>query len=272
MTPFNQVTLNTVRKPPNMSNIIPFNFESHNIRVTQDDNGEPWFVAKDICEVLEYANPHKAVADHVDGDDLTKREVIDELGRPQKTNHINESGVYALIFGSKKESAKRFKRWVTAEVLPSIRKTGSYTAPKPKAQRARLPDEVKALLMIGKAVAQVPGVNPNLAMAYTLDAIEKTTGMAMRDVSRALPSVDINNAATLSPTTIGEKLGMSGTAINKKLADLGFQKKDAKGYWTLTDSGLNFGELKNFHKNGHSGYQILWKESIIDRLKTKEYA
>lgn len=146
-----------------MSTIIPFNFESHNIRAIKDNNGEPWFNAKDICEVLEYANPHDAIANHIHEDDLAKIEVIDSLGRPQKTNHINESGVYALIFGSKKESAKRFKRWVTSEVLPSIRKTGSYTAPKPKAQRAKLPDEVKALLMIGKAVAQVPGVNPNLA-------------------------------------------------------------------------------------------------------------
>ena len=85
--------------------------------------GERYF-----CAALELTNPHKALADHVDTDDLTQREVTDNLGRKQLTNHVNESGLYALIFGSRKESAKRFKRWVTSEVLPAIRKDGYYVA------------------------------------------------------------------------------------------------------------------------------------------------
>ena len=112
-----------------MSAIIPFQFDAHAVRVQVDDLGLPWFNANDVCSALEFANPHKAVADHVDADDLTKREVIDTLGRQQRANFINESGLYTLILGSTKEAAKRFKRWVTSEVLPAIRKTGSYAAP-----------------------------------------------------------------------------------------------------------------------------------------------
>jgi hypothetical protein len=83
-------------------------------------------VANDVCGALELVNPHDALVKHVDADDLAKREVADNLGRKQLTNHVNESGLYALIFGSRKQSAKLFKRWVTSEVLPAIRKNGQY--------------------------------------------------------------------------------------------------------------------------------------------------
>ena len=87
---------------------------------------EPLFCASDVCKALGFSNPWKAVGDHVDDDDLTKREVIDSQGRKQNTNFISESGLYALIFGSKLPQAKDFKRWVTSEVLPSIRQDGGY--------------------------------------------------------------------------------------------------------------------------------------------------
>ena len=92
-------------------------------------DGEPWFVGKDIAEALGYSNPRKALADHVDEEDkgVTKR---DTLGGPQEMTIINESGVYALVFGSKLPGAKRFKHWVTSEILPTIRKTGGYQMPK----------------------------------------------------------------------------------------------------------------------------------------------
>ena len=111
-----------------MSAIIPFQFEAHAVRVQVDDAGLPWFNASDVCDALEMGNPSQAIKSHVDADDLQKLEVIDNLGRTQQTNHVNESGLYALIFGSRKESAKRFKRWVTSEVLPAIRKDGYYVA------------------------------------------------------------------------------------------------------------------------------------------------
>ncbi len=99
--------------------------ETRNIRVAIDQ-GEPWFCANDVCEVLEHSNPRKAIDDHCDEDDVTKRDVIDALGRTQQTNFISEAGVYSLILGSEKPEAKAFKRWVTHEVLPQIRKVGFY--------------------------------------------------------------------------------------------------------------------------------------------------
>lgn len=89
---------------------------------------EPLFCAADICRALGYTNGRKAIADHCEEDDVTKRDIIDNLGRTQSASFVNESGLYALIFGSKLENAKQFKKWVTSEVLPAIRKTGSYTA------------------------------------------------------------------------------------------------------------------------------------------------
>lgn len=101
--------------------------ETRNIRVAID-NGEPWFCANDVCDAIGHSNPRKAVDDHCDVDDVTKRDVIDALGRPQQTNFISEAGVYCLILGSEKPEAKAFKRWLTREVLPQIRKVGFYGA------------------------------------------------------------------------------------------------------------------------------------------------
>ena len=110
-----------------MTKLAVFSFGNHEIRTVTDEHGEAWFVANDICAALELTNPRKALADHVDSDDVTQSDTLTPGGL-QKLNHVNESGLYALIFGSRKESAKRFKRWVTSEVLPAIRKNGYYAA------------------------------------------------------------------------------------------------------------------------------------------------
>ncbi len=101
-----------------------WNYESSEIRTIEKD-GEPWFVGKDVATILEYSNPRKALADHVDAEDkgVTK---CDTLGGVQNLTIINESGLYSLVLSSKLPSAKKFKRWVTNEVLPSIRKHGAY--------------------------------------------------------------------------------------------------------------------------------------------------
>lgn len=92
---------------------------------TAEINGDAYFVGKDVAEILGYSNPRKAIADHIDDEDkgVTK---CDTLGGIQELVIINESGLYSLIFSSKLPNAKRFKHWVTSEVLPSIRKTGGY--------------------------------------------------------------------------------------------------------------------------------------------------
>ncbi len=113
----------------------PLTFEDKPLRIIMDEQGNPWFNANDVCMQLEFGNPYQAIASHVDPEDLQKLEVLTAGGK-QPTNHINESGLYTMIFGSTKPEAKRFKRWVTSEVLPSIRKTGQYQHPQtpPSAQ------------------------------------------------------------------------------------------------------------------------------------------
>lgn len=110
------------------SNLTVFESKQFGTIRTVLRNNEPWFVANDIALALGYQKARNAIAQHVDKDDALKQGVIDNLGRQQKTTIINESGLYALIFGSKLETAKQFKHWVTSEVLPSIRKTGRYEA------------------------------------------------------------------------------------------------------------------------------------------------
>ena len=117
-----------------MAKLATFNFGNQEIRTATDEHGETWFVANDICAALGLTNPHKALADHVDSEDLTRRDTLTPGGN-QQLNHVNESGLYALIFGSRKPEAKRFKRWVTSEVLPAIRKDGYYAAKPPAQQR-----------------------------------------------------------------------------------------------------------------------------------------
>lgn len=94
---------------------------------TADINGVPYFVGKDVAEILGYSNTRKALLDHVDEEDKTDGVTIrDSIGREQAPVLINESGLYSLILSSKLPTAKKFKRWVTSEVLPAIRKTGGY--------------------------------------------------------------------------------------------------------------------------------------------------
>ena len=103
------------------------NDEFGKVRTLMIDN-EPWFVGKDVAEVLGYTNPSKALSDHVDTEDKLNNETLLSLGQ-RGGWLINESGLYSLILSSKLPSAKKFKRWVTSEVLPAIRKTGSYNLP-----------------------------------------------------------------------------------------------------------------------------------------------
>lgn len=110
-----------------MSNTLAFTFEESSFTILGDVLN-PLFIAQQVCKILGYAKPQNAVAQHCDPEDVTKVEMLDRLNRKQLVNCVNESGLYALIFGSKLPKAKQFKRWVTNEVLPTIRKQGCYAA------------------------------------------------------------------------------------------------------------------------------------------------
>lgn len=103
-------------------NLLTKVFNGHQLRIVEKNN-EPWFVAKDVCEILEISNPSMALQ-RLDDDERAKF----NLGRQGETNIVNEPGLYTLILGSRKPEAKQFKRWITHEVIPTIRKTGGYVA------------------------------------------------------------------------------------------------------------------------------------------------
>lgn len=121
-----------------MNELQIFNSEEFGDIRTITINNEPWFVGKDVAEALGYSNTRDALATHVSEED--KNTVVISDGKRGNPNQvvINESGLYALIFGSKLDSAKRFKHWVTSEVLPAIRKTGSYQKPMTTAEQIQL--------------------------------------------------------------------------------------------------------------------------------------
>ena len=117
---------------------------------TTEINGEPWFVGKDVAARLGYSNTMDAISKHVDDEDKGIAK-CDTLGGAQEMTIINESGLYSLVLSSKLESAKRFKRWITSEVIPQIRKTGSYHIPKTYAEALRaLADETEKIEALKK--------------------------------------------------------------------------------------------------------------------------
>ena len=136
-----------------MSELIIFDNPNFGQIRTVSINNEPWFVGKDVAEVLGYSNPRKAIIDHVDEEDKADGVTIrDSIGREQSPVFINESGLYSLIMSSKLPTAKEFKRWVTSEVLPSIRKNGGYIAGQQELTPAEL--MARALLVAKNTLAE----------------------------------------------------------------------------------------------------------------------
>ena len=133
-----------------MNNMQIFKYENNDVR-TVEMNGEPWFVLNDVCGVLGLSN-HKVTAQRLDRDEVSQTYLTDSIGRKQETTVINESGLYSVILRSDKPEAKPFRKWVTSEVLPSIRKNGGYIA----GQEQMTPEELmaKALLVANKTLAE----------------------------------------------------------------------------------------------------------------------
>lgn len=133
-----------------MNNLMKFENELFGEVRALSKDGQPWFVGKDVATILEYAEPHKAIVRHIDDEDRTKHPILSNGGY-QESWVINESGLYSLILGSKLPLAKQFKRWVTSEILPSIRQTGAYTA------RAELIGQEKMFRMLDMKVERLVG-------------------------------------------------------------------------------------------------------------------
>ena len=134
----------------NENKIQVWNYESSEVRTVQV-NGEPWFVLADVCKVLELSTPAR-VAERLEKDEVSQTHTIDRMGREQKTTIINESGLYTVILRSDKPQAKPFRKWVTSEVLPSIRKHGSYSV---QSQFADLSPQLQVLIQMETRQKQI---------------------------------------------------------------------------------------------------------------------
>ena len=186
------------------------NSEFGTIRTMSNEQGEPLFCAKDVAEALGYNNPQKAIRDHVEEDDRTKRSLIDSLGREQQSFFINESGLYALILGSKLESARRFKHWVTSEVLPAIRKQGGYMV-----ARADESDEV--------------------IMARALQIMQATLERRNAEIALLKPRADyadhvLDSISCFTVSQIAKELSMTGRELNRILCERGIQYPQSGQY------------------------------------------
>lgn len=175
-----------------LNTLVFNNDEFGNIR-TVILNNNPWFVGKDVAECLGYTNSKKAIRDHVDDEDKIMGErnvtpsITDKLGRVQYPVFINESGLYALIFGSKLDKAKEFKHWVTSEVLPQIRKTGGYIP---------IEKDDDDLTIMAKAL--------NI-MQNTLEQKDELLAQKEEVISKQKPLVDFANTVSATPTMVDMK-------------------------------------------------------------------
>lgn len=244
-----------------MNDIKIFNNEEFgNVRTVTIDN-EPWFVGKDVAEALGYTNINKAVTMHVDGYD---KKVLDFRGFSQNGNAsklwsgndfsnktiINESGLYALIFGSKLESAKRFKHWVTSEILPSIRKNGIYAT-----------DNVIDNILN----------NPDFGIELLTKLKEERAARVKAEQTNAI-LMHVNKTYTV--TEIAKELGLrSAIELNKILGKMRIQYK-INGTWVMYSdySNLGYEEIKQeVLDNGkviyHRRITQLGREFIINKVK-----
>ncbi|HDA2488563.1 TPA: phage antirepressor KilAC domain-containing protein [Staphylococcus aureus] len=203
-----------------MQALQTFNFEELPVRTLEVD-GEPYFIGKDVADILGYANGRDALSKHVDEDDkkvLTSRNTTLENLPNRGLNAVNESGLYSLIFSSKLESAKRFKRWVTSDVLPAIRKHGIYATDNVIEQTLKDPDYIITVLTEYKK--------------------EKEQNLLLQqEIGELKPKADyvdeiLKSTGTLATTQIAADYGISAQKLNKLLHEARLQRKVNK-QWVL---------------------------------------
>lgn len=191
---------------------------------TVEVDGVPYFVGKDVAEALGYSNSRKALADHVDDEDKGVT-ICDTHGGKQNLTVINESGVYALVFGSKLPTAKQFKHWVTSEILPTIRKHGAYMTEQTLEQALTSPD---FLIKLATQLKEEKEKSTRLETKVTAQE---------QQIKELKPKADytdkiLNNKGLVTITQIAKDYGMSGSKLNKILNELGIQYKQS-GQWFL---------------------------------------
>ncbi|QOJ82440.1 phage antirepressor [Bacillus subtilis] len=193
-----------------------FTYQDQQVR-TVVKNGQPWFVAKDVCNVLNHSN-HKVAVSRLDEDEVSKVYLTDSLGRNQKTTVVNEAGLYSLILTSNKPEAKQFKRWITHEVIPAIRKTGGYVANDELFIQTYLPqaDEHTKLLFkttlhtMKEQSKQIETMKPKVIFAEAVESSESSVLVG------ELAKIIQQNGVDIGPNKLFQWLRDNGYLIRKK--------------------------------------------------------
>ena len=245
------------------SKLQVFNNDEFELQAITID-GEPWFIGSKVAKLLGYSNPQKAIRDHIDDEDkLTERIVMSGQGR--NVYIINESGLYSLILSSKLDSAKRFKRWVTKEVLPQIRKTGAYKLPEI--------EYAESLRMLADKIEEN-------------EALKLDNKIKQQQIMEMKPKVDycdkiLSSKSLVTITQIAKDYGLSGKALNQILHELNIQYKQSN-QWLLYHQYQNKGytssetiEIPRNDGNVLVKMNTKWTQKgrlfLYERLKKKGY-
>lgn len=228
-----------------MEELRTWNFEDHEVRTVEID-GNPWFVGKDVATVLGYQNGSKALSDHVDEEDKLNNESLSSLGQ-RGGWLINESGLYSLILSSKLPNAKAFKRWVTSEVLPTIRKTGSYTYQRtnPNEEKVLQIQEMDARIRMSEQFLKLAEIETTLSKNYRDILISKSVEALAGEQLLPLPKVV---QKTYSAKEVGEMLGVTAQRIGR-IANLNNMKTDEFGEFYKDKSPYSSKEVDVFRYN-----------------------
>lgn len=245
-----------------MTSVTPFKFqESTEVRTVTDGQGEVLFVGKDVCDALGYTNASKAIGDHCKG--VTIRYPLQTAGGVQEVRVLTEADVLRLIVNSKLPAAEAFERWVFEEVLPSIRKTGSYIQVKQAALPSRAVPEFKALFEL----AQLIGCDTNAASISANQGTLAVTGLNLLALMglNSLPSPE--QAVFYTPTELGKQCDpvKSAVKVNQVLEAAGLQHKPA-GHWEPTDAGKAHSRVFDTGKRHNSGtpvQQVKWSQKVL---------
>lgn len=256
------------RKENKMNELKIFENEQFGKIRTVEIDSTPYFVGKDVAEILGYTNPTKAMQDHVDEEDLSFNESL-KLSRQSGAWLINESGLYSLILSSKLPKAKEFKRWVTSEVLPAIRKHGVYAV-----------DEV--LENPDMLISALQALKEEKAKAKRLS---ETIAVQEQQISELKPKasyydVVLNCKDLVSVTEIAKDYGKSGKWLNEKLHELGIQFKQGGKIWLLyqkyAQRGYTSTKTQTYNSNDgevHTKVHTYWTQKgrlfIYDKLKAE---
>ncbi|MEC0667062.1 BRO family protein [Priestia flexa] len=188
-----------------------------------------------------------------------------------KGDLIPEPLVYKLAFKSETEISEAFTDWLAIEVIPSIRKQGSYSIE--QANRPYLLETTKEEFGIAEIIVASTGVRKEIAFATAIDRTEKRTGESLAEYKLLLPSAE-HDTGFMNATEVGEHIGLKPVKANKMLESLELQyqeeyehKGKTKKQWRLTDEGKLYGEEFPFTRNGHSGYQIRWNKAVLNKIK-----